>query len=46
MLSAMPFRKPKRIGLERKSASAPSRRKLAPRQHTPARKHKVTESDR
>ncbi len=42
----MPFRKPTRMGRERKSASAPSLRKLAPMQKSPASAASVTESDR
>ena len=46
MLSAIPFKNPTKIGLDKKSASAPRRRKLAPMQSNPLKKVKVTESER
>ena len=46
MCSEIPFRKPTRIGRDRKSASAPRRRKLAPIQKSPARKARVMDRDR
>jgi hypothetical protein len=45
MYSETPFRKPTRMGLERKSATAPSRRKLAPMQKRPASVVMVMVSD-
>ena len=44
MVSAMPFMNPTRIGRDRKSASTPSFRKLAPMHSTPARKASVSDS--
>jgi hypothetical protein len=41
----MPFKNPTRIGLDRKSAITPSRKKLATIQNKPARNVSVTESD-
>ncbi len=46
MLMAMPFRKPTRIGLDRKSASAPRRKKLPATHNRPAKKVSVIESER
>lgn len=45
MLSAMPFMNPTRIGRDRKSASAPSLRKLPATQRRPAMKASVNESE-
>jgi hypothetical protein len=42
---ATPLRKSTRIGRDRKSASAPRRRKLAATQRSPMRKASVTDSD-
>jgi hypothetical protein len=43
MQSATPFMKPTRTGLERKSPTAPSRKKLARMQNTPARNASITD---
>jgi hypothetical protein len=45
MLIATPFRNPTRMGLDKKSAIAPSRKKLAAMQNRPAKNVTVTESD-
>src|SRR3954468_8297977 len=45
MLRAIPFKKPTRIGFDRKSASAPNRKNRAAIQNTPARKASVMESE-
>ena len=45
MLKATPFRKPTRIGFDKKSAAAPSFRKLAATQMMPAKKVSVTERE-
>ena len=43
---ATPFMKPTRMGLDRKSASAPSRRKLAPMHSRPVKNVSVSVSER
>src|SRR5262249_21215446 len=45
-LIATPFRKPTRIGLDRKSAKAPRRKKLATMQMSPVKNVNVIESDK
>src|SRR6516165_7440050 len=45
MVIAMPFKNPIRIGLDRKSANAPSRKKLAMMQNMPAKNVIATVSD-
>ena len=45
MESATPFMNPMRMGLERKSPTAPSRKKLARMQKTPARNASITDMD-
>jgi len=46
MLIAIPFRKPTRIGFDRKSAKAPRRKKLATIQMSPVKNVNVIESDK
>ena len=46
MLIAMPFRKPIRIGLDRKSANAPRRKKLPAMHNTPVKNVSAIESDK
>ncbi len=45
MLIATPFKYPTRIGFDKKSASAPSRKKLAPMQNNPAKSASATDND-
>ncbi len=46
MLIATPFMKPTRIGFDRKSATAPRRRKLAPMHSSPTHTHSTIEMER